>query len=95
MMDIQEIKSILYDLDAMVELAKKHCTTDKFVEIVHSAIEIRRAVEKQIPKPPVEKVNPKYPALGKMYYCTCGVLFYGWGNPEGRNQLLRELRAEI
>ena len=39
-------------------------------------------MENQIPKPPVEKVNPKYPALGKMYYCTCGVLFYGWGKPE-------------
>ena len=40
------------------------------------------ALEKQIPKPPVEKVNPKYPALGKMYYCECGVLFTGWGRPE-------------
>ena len=30
-MDMQEAKSILYDLDMMVELAKKHCTTDKFI----------------------------------------------------------------
>ena len=82
MMDVQEIKSILYDLDTMVELAKQHCNTPRFLEIIHSAVGIRQVVEKQIPKPPVEKVNPKYPALGKMYYCTCGVLFYGWGKPE-------------
>lgn len=82
MMDIQEIESILYDLDAMVELARKHCNTPRFLEIVHSAIEIRRIVEKQIPKPPVEKVHPKHKKLGKMHYCECGVLFYGWGNPE-------------
>jgi hypothetical protein len=40
------------------------------------------ALEKQIPKPPVEKVHPEYPALGKMYFCECGVLFPGWGNPK-------------
>ena len=40
------------------------------------------ALEKQMSKPPTEKVNPKYPALGKMYYCECGVLFTGWGKPE-------------
>ena len=49
-MDVQEIKSILYDLDTMVELAKQRCNTPRFLEIVHSAIEIRRAVEKQTPK---------------------------------------------
>ena len=53
------------------------------------------ALEKQIPKPPVEKVNPKYPALGKMYYCTCGVLFTGWGKQaRSRNQFLWKLWAE-
>ncbi len=33
------------------------------------------ALEKQIPKPPKNKVHEKYKALGKNYYCSCGVMF--------------------
>lgn len=39
-----------------------------------------QALEKQIPKPPVEKRHPKYPNLGIFHYCVCGALFPGWGN---------------
>lgn len=41
-----------------------------------------KALEKQALKPPELKVHPDYPSLGKMYYCECGVLFCGWGNPK-------------
>lgn len=33
------------------------------------------ALEKQIPKPPEYKVVEKYKALGKNYWCGCGVMF--------------------
>ena len=33
------------------------------------------ALEKQLPKPPEHKVHEKYKALGKNYYCSCGVMF--------------------
>ena len=33
------------------------------------------ALEKQKPKPPEHKVHEKYKALGKNYYCHCGVMF--------------------
>lgn len=33
------------------------------------------ALEKQIPKPPEYKVVEKYKALGKNYWCECGVMF--------------------
>ncbi len=33
------------------------------------------ALEKQIVKPPENKVHEKYKALGKNYYCSCGAMF--------------------
>lgn len=33
------------------------------------------ALEKQIIKPPENKVHEKHKALGKNYYCSCGVMF--------------------
>ena len=36
---------------------------------------ILQALEKQIVKPPEHKVHEKYKALGKNYYCSCGVMF--------------------
>lgn len=33
------------------------------------------ALEKQLPTPPENKVHEKYKALGKNYYCKCGVMF--------------------
>ena len=38
------------------------------------------ALEKQIAKPPDNKVSEKYPSLGKNYYCKCGVMFVDWEN---------------
>jgi hypothetical protein len=43
-----------------------------FKEPLQTAI---AALEKQIPKPPEYKVVEKYKALGKNYWCTCGVMF--------------------
>ena len=44
----------------------KHC---KYVEtVIHT-------LEKQLLKPPEHKVHEKYKALGKNYYCSCGVMF--------------------
>lgn len=37
--------------------------------------ECRAAVEKQKVKPLEEKINPDFPHIGKMYYCTCGVAY--------------------
>jgi len=34
-----------------------------------------QALEKQIPKPPTYETKEKYKALGKNYYCSCGVMF--------------------
>ena len=45
---------------------------------------VQELKEKQIPKPPVEKVNPKYKALGKCFYCKCGVMLYEWDTYEGQ-----------
>lgn len=78
-MDAQEIKSILYDLDAMVELARKHCNMPKFLEIVHSAVEIRRAVEKQIPQPPEYKYYKENPSLWEIYHCqSCNAILLNY-----------------
>lgn len=33
------------------------------------------ALEKQMPYKPKNEVNPEYPALGRNYYCKCGVMF--------------------
>lgn len=38
------------------------------------------ALEKQMPKPPENKVHEKYTALGRNYYCQCGVMFVDWEN---------------
>ena len=90
MMDMQEIESILYDLDAMVELAKQRCNTPRFLEIVHSAIEIRRAVEKQIPK------KPEYVDYDMSYYkCgSCGELI-AWTADEGDHKFCLECGQAI
>lgn len=38
------------------------------------------SLEKQIPKPPVNRVHEQYPTLGKNHYCICGVMFMDWEN---------------
>jgi hypothetical protein len=73
MMDMQEA------IESLKNIVEYWTCRPTETEAAKLAIE---ALEKQIPKPPIEKVNPKYPALGKMYYCECGVLFTGWGNPK-------------
>ena len=39
-----------------------------------------KALEKQLHQPPEHKVHEKYKALGKNYYCSCGVMFVDWEN---------------
>ena len=33
------------------------------------------AIEKQTPKPPINKVHKKYKTLGENHFCACGVMF--------------------
>ena len=42
------------------------------------------ALEKQIPKPPENKACDEYKALGKNYYCLCGVMFPCWEDKHHR-----------
>ena len=57
------------------------------------------ALEKQIPKPPGNKVRDEYKILGKNYYCQCGVMFVDFER-NGTNfcgqcgQKLREVRND-
>lgn len=37
--------------------------------------EVREAVEKQRARPLEEKINPDFPHIGKMFYCSCGVAY--------------------
>lgn len=58
------------------------------------------ALEKQIVKPPDYKVHEKYKALGRNYYCSCGVMFVDF-EKNGTNycgncgQKLREVHNEL
>jgi hypothetical protein len=77
-MNQKHIDVINICLDVMLAFENEKSKAD----IKEAKVAFNEMAEKATPKPPTEKVNPKYPALGKMYYCTCGVLFTGWGNPE-------------
>ena len=37
-----------------------------------------KALEKQIAFTPINGINKNYPALGRNYYCKCGVMFIDW-----------------
>lgn len=61
---------------------------------------IKEALEKQKVKPPVYEVREKYKALGKNYYCACGVMFIDFER-NGTNycgncgQKLREIKESV
>lgn len=75
-MKIEEAEIILEDLDTLVEIARKNIScTGTWLGLTHSAVALREALEKQIPKPPTYTVHEKYKTLGKNYYCQCGVMF--------------------
>lgn len=93
-MNQKHIDVINICLDAMLAFGNEKSKAD----IKEAKVAFREMVEKATPKPPTEKVSPKYPALGKMYYCECGVLFTGWGNPEAETNFCgncgRKLKGE-
>ena len=59
-----------------IALVKRGC-----VKWIEGAYDLAiKALEKQVPTPPENKVSEKYPSLGKNYYCKCGVMFIDWEN---------------
>ena len=44
-------------------------------DIKEAKVAFREMVEKATPRPPEYKVVEKYKALGKNYWCECGVMF--------------------
>ena len=43
-----------------------------------------KALQKQISCPPKDFVRDGFEALGKNFYCQCGVMFPGWHHERGR-----------
>ena len=55
-MKIEEAEIILEDLDTLVEIARKNIScTGTWLGLTHSAVALREALEKQIPKEPNDK----------------------------------------
>ncbi len=85
-----DIKKLLDDLDLISNVTpdytagrRRGLTDDETERVADVAmVKVIEAVEayqeKETPHPPEPKVHPKYPALGKDYYCKCGVLFFDW-----------------
>jgi hypothetical protein len=61
-----------------MDIEKLYWIVDKYGEHglqADTVDEVLKVIEKQIPKPPEYKVVEKYKALGKNYWCECGVMF--------------------
>ena len=58
-------------IEYLKPIAKHPTMTGNYCEALNVALQ---ALEKQIPKPPTYEVKEKYKALGKNYYCSCGVM---------------------
>lgn len=84
-------KAIEYFADVIIAL-DKIAVMDEIIEgytmKIHADLMRRKrhfelaiqALEKQLLKPLEHKVHEKYKALGKNYYCSCGVMFVDWEN---------------
>lgn len=65
-------------LESDEDLKKLYVHKEQFADVIS-------AIEKQIPKPPVNKVDEKCAELGRCYFCqSCGVMFVGWEFPNNR-----------
>ena len=78
---MNNIELTLEDLDILVETARKHMTTGSWLGIVHSALVMKEALEKQIPMKPIKaEYDYNCPICGYEYlsyqrYCEyCGQL---------------------
>ena len=61
-------------IEILHRLSDRQLWTEK--EAIRMAYDLAiYALEKQIQQPPEYKVREKYQALGKNYYCECGVMF--------------------
>ena len=49
-MKIEDAEIVKEDLDTMVEIARQHMNAGAWLQLAHSANELRAALEKQIPK---------------------------------------------
>lgn len=85
-----DIKNLIDDLDLIEQVIpdyaagrRRGLTDDETERVADVAmVKVIEAVEayqeKETPHPPELKVHPKYPTLGKNYYCKCGVMLYNW-----------------
>lgn len=65
-----DIDEIIEDLDSMVELSRIHSNMVNYLNIVHSAVAIRKLLDKEIPLKPKSSFNLKNEEI---YYCPhCG-----------------------
>ncbi len=72
---IEEIKDTLKIRKETIAKVRDEQQQGAIQERIDEEELILNALEKQIPTPPENKVNEKYPTLGRDYYCTCGVMF--------------------
>ena len=61
-------------LDMMCDLASAEGIIEE-CRAIGTVEECRAAVERMKPKPLVEKRNRKFPHLGTLFYCECGVAY--------------------
>lgn len=97
-MEIQEAIDLLdctaFDCDHCNRSFRGCKDKEKFEEMKTTIVE---ALEKQIPRPPENKVHKKYKMLGKNCFCKCGVMFIDWERNKTNycgncGQKLREVR---